>query len=151
MNNKEIVKKVYDIAKNVVKKFDLDLFDVKYYNQSGKWILEIVIDNPNDYVSTIDCEKVSREIEFELDALDIIPKRYYLTVSSPGLDRPLRNIDDFKRFKNHKVKIVTFENKTIIGYISDVLEEKIIITLETGNNQNVEFKNIKKANLEIEF
>ncbi|MCD6104777.1 MAG: ribosome maturation factor [Thermosipho sp. (in: Bacteria)] len=151
MINKQIIEKVYDLAKNVVKKFNLDLFDVKYYNQSGKWILEIVIDNPYDYVSTVDCEKVSREIEIELDALNIIPKRYYLTVSSPGLDRPLRNLDDFKRFKGHKAKIITIDNKMIIGQIMDIRGEEIIIILENGNNEKINFQSIKKANLEIEF
>jgi ribosome maturation factor RimP len=151
MNNNQIVEKVLDLAKNVVKKFNLELFDVKYYNQAGKWILEIVIDNPYDYVSTIDCEKVSRAIEFELDSLNIIPKRYYLTVSSPGLDRPLRSLDDFKRFKGHNAKITTTDNKTLVGKIMDVINDEVIITLENGTNEKMEFRKIKKANLEIEF
>ncbi|SHH19704.1 ribosome maturation factor RimP [Thermosipho atlanticus] len=150
MKNNELIKKVKELAKSATEKYGLELFDVKYYNQSGKWILEIIIDNPFDYVSTTDCEKVSREIEATLDMLDIIPKRYFLTVSSPGLDRPLRNINDFIRFQNKKAKIIT-KTKTIIGQILNVENNVIYILLENGNTERINYSEIEKANLEIEF
>ncbi|WP_126992425.1 ribosome maturation factor RimP [Thermosipho globiformans] len=147
---KEIVLKVKEIAENACKKYNLELFDIKYYNKSGKWFLEIVIDNPLDYVSTKDCENISREVEFQLDKLDIIPQRYYLTVSSPGLDRPLRNIDDFKRFINNKVKI-KLENETIIGYIKDVKDSVIFLEENNKKIKEIKYNQIKKANLEIDI
>jgi len=89
LSPKEIEKRVSEIAKPIVEGFGLILFDVKYKMQSGRWVLTIVIDKLNDYVSTKDCELVSYEIEKKLDSNDLIPGRYYLEVSSPGLDRPL--------------------------------------------------------------
>ncbi|MBB6061698.1 ribosome maturation factor RimP [Thermosipho japonicus] len=147
---KEIVLKVKEIAESACKKYNLELFDIKYYNKSGKWFLEIVIDNPLDYVSTKDCENISREVEFQLDELDIIPQRYYLTVSSPGLDRPLRSIDDFKRFINNKVKI-KLENETIIGYIKDVKDSVIFLEENNKKIKEIKYTQIKKANLEIDI
>ncbi|ACJ76164.1 Ribosome maturation factor rimP [Thermosipho africanus H17ap60334] len=147
---KEIVSKVKEIAESACKKYNLELFDIKYYNKSGKWFLEIVIDNPLDYVSTKDCENISREVEFQLDKLDIIPQRYYLTVSSPGLDRPLRSIDDFKRFINNKVKI-KLENETIIGYIKDVKDSVIFLEENNKKIKEIKYNQIKKANLEIDI
>ncbi|MBO8161598.1 MAG: ribosome maturation factor [Thermosipho sp. (in: Bacteria)] len=150
MKNREIIDKVTKIAEKAVKKFNLELFDVKYYNQAGKWVLEIIIDNPLDYVSTKDCENVSREIESELDNLELIHTKYYLTVSSPGLDRPLRNIQDFIRFKGHKAKIKT-KNNVIIGVISEVHDETITIQLDNNKVEKINYSNIEKANLEINF
>lgn len=147
---KEIVSKVKEIAESACKKYNLELFDIKYYNKSGKWFLEIVIDNPLDYVSTKDCENISREVEFQLDKLDIIHQRYYLTVSSPGLDRPLRSIDDFKRFINNKVKI-KLENVTIIGYIKDVKDSVIFLEENNKKIKEIKYNQIKKANLEIDI
>lgn len=144
-----IIKQVSKIAEKACQKFNLELFDVKYYNKSGKWFLEIIIDNPVDYVSTKDCENVSREIELQLDSLNLIPQRYYLTVSSPGLNRPLRNIRDFKRFINNKVKI-NLEKESLIGYIKDVYDSKILLDIN-GEEKEINYEEIKNANLEIDF
>ncbi|ABR31260.1 ribosome maturation factor RimP [Thermosipho melanesiensis] len=146
---KDIVSQVKDIAQKICEEFHLELFDVKYYNKSGRWFLEIIIDNPYDYISTKDCENVSRKLEFELDKINIIPNKYYLTVSSPGLNRPLRNVKDFERFTGKKAKIKTREN-TYIGYIKNVVDN--IITFETdGKFIEFKFEEIKKANLEIDI
>ncbi|MFN3328334.1 MAG: ribosome maturation factor RimP, partial [Fervidobacterium pennivorans] len=118
LSPKEIEKRVSEIAKPIVESLGLVLFDVKYKMQSGRWVLTVVIDKLNDYVSTKDCELVSYEIEKELDSSDLIPGRYYLEVSSPGLDRPLRSIEDFKRFEGSLAKVKT--NKTLKGYIKVV-------------------------------
>ncbi|WP_407701730.1 ribosome maturation factor RimP [Thermosipho ferrireducens] len=145
-----IKKQVTKIADKIVKEVGLELFDVRFYNKSGRWILEVIIDNPSGYINHLDCEKVSRALEVELDNLDLITKRYYLEVSSPGLDRPLRNKKDFERFKNHLAKIKTNE-KTYIGKIVDVNDERVVLKNQKQGEIVVEFKNIKKANLEIEF
>jgi len=149
LSAKEIEKRVAELVKPVVEKHGLVLFDVKYKLQSGRWILTIVIDKLEDYVSTKDCENVSYEVERILDSEDLIPGRYYLEVSSPGLDRPLRSIDDFKRFVGSYAKVKT--TKTVRGYIRnvDTENEKIVIEVD-GKEITFDYKDIKSANLEIE-
>ncbi len=148
LSQREIVSKVSEIAKPIAESFGLELFDVKYGSKGGRWILTIVIDKENDYVSTQDCEKVSMVVEKELDRLDIIPGRYYLEVASPGLDRPLRNKKDFERFKGSFAKVKA--DKTYKGYIKDVLEEEIVLDVD-GTDVRIQLSNIKNANLEIDF
>jgi len=150
LNPKQIVEKVTEIAKPIVSSMGLELFDVKYKSQGGKWILTVVIDKVDDYVSTRDCELVSYQIERELDAQDIIPGRYFLEVSSPGLDRPLRKLEDFERFKGKLAKVKA--KKTYTGYIKDVnLQTGEIILEIDGESVIVNFAEVKSANLEIEF
>jgi ribosome maturation factor RimP len=149
LSPKEIEKKVSEIAKPIVESLGLVLFDVKYKMQSGRWVLTVVIDKLNDYVSTKDCELVSYEIEKELDSRDLIPGRYYLEVSSPGLDRPLRSIEDFKRFEGSLAKVKT--NKTLKGYIKVVDLENGTIVLEVeGKEVTISYNDIKSANLEVD-
>jgi len=150
LSPKEIEKKISELVKPIIERNGLELFDVKYKLQSGKWILTIIIDKRDDYVSTRDCELVSYEIEKVLDKEDLIPGRYFLEVASPGLDRPLRTIEDFKRFQGNYAKVKT--NKTIRGYIKDVNLETGEIILDVDEKEEiVNFSDIKSANLEVDM
>ncbi|AMW32630.1 ribosome maturation factor RimP [Fervidobacterium changbaicum] len=149
LSPKEIEERVSEIAKPIVEGFGLMLFDVKYKMQSGRWVLTIVIDKREDYVSTRDCELVSYEIEKQLDSTDLIPGRYYLEVSSPGLDRPLRSLEDFKRFEGNLAKVKT--TKTFRGYIKSVNTENGEIVLEVeGKDVKINYNDVKSANLEVD-
>src|SRR3954471_19760781 len=64
---------------------------------------------PEESVSIEDCEQVNREMGTILDVEDPLPSTYALEVSSPGLDRPLRGEDDYRRFAGRLAKIVVSE------------------------------------------
>ena len=134
----------------------MELIDIEYKmgRGRGRGILRLYIDKP-DGVKIDDCERVSKRIDSILDNSDIIGGRYLLEVSSPGLDRPLKKEEDFKRFIGRPIKVKTFSpidnQKTFVGTLKDYKEE--VVTLETKEEKIIEIpmKNIAKANLEIEF
>src|SRR5213076_3236648 len=72
----------------------------------------IQIDRPGpaataeDSVSVEDCANVSRDLSAILDVEDVVPSAYVLEVSSPGLNRPLRHADDYRRFAGRRAKLV---------------------------------------------
>ena len=78
-------------------------------------VLRVQIDRPGpaataeDSVSVEDCARVSRDLSAVLDVEDIVPTAYTLEVSSPGLDRPLRGADDYRRFAGRRAKLVMRE------------------------------------------
>lgn len=150
LSPKEIASRVGEMAKPIIESLGYELLDVKYKLQAGRWVLTIVIDNPKDYVSTRDCEIVSYELEKELDASDLIPGSYILEVSSPGLDRPLRNINDFERFIGKLAKVKAA--RTYKGYIKavDKENEKIVLDVD-GKDVEINIGDVKSANLEIDF
>ncbi len=82
-----------------------------------------------------DCEKISRHIATVLDIEDPIQNAYNLEVSSPGIDRPLTKIDDFKRFKGETVKVrmnsMKDGRKRFRGKIS-IIDEDENIFFDTG-------------------
>jgi ribosome maturation factor RimP len=67
--------------------------------------LQIMAERPDGTFSIDDCEAVSRALSPLLDVEDVIPSRYHLEVSSPGIDRPLVRPTDFEVWAGHEVKI----------------------------------------------
>jgi ribosome maturation factor RimP len=132
----------------------MELVDIEYKMGKGRGILRLYIDKPEG-VKIDDCERVSKKIDPILDRSDIIRGHYFLEVSSPGLDRPLKREKDFKRFMGRLIKVKTFSpidnQKTFVGTLKDYKEE--IITLETREGKIIQISlgNITKANLEIEI
>lgn len=99
-----------------------------------------------------DCEKVSRQVAALLDVEDPIAGEYRLEVSSPGLERPLFNLEQFSRFQGRQVKIHLrqkhMDRKRIAGVILAVNDEDENIIIETEDFEyTVPAGLIEKANL----
>ncbi|WP_129408869.1 ribosome maturation factor RimP [Marinitoga lauensis] len=154
MNNiKDLIKEKAD---KIAKSMDLEIFDISLKKIRKKFKLEIIIDKLNGYVGIDECESFSREIEAYLDEKDLIETSYDLIVSSPGLDRPLRCLNDYIRFKGNLAKIILrerIENRTAIkGYIEDI-EKDIIFVKEKDSEKliRIPYNKILRANLEIDL
>jgi ribosome maturation factor RimP len=67
--------------------------------------LQIMAERPDGSFTIDDCEQASRAISPLLDVEDVISNRYFLEMSSPGIDRPLVRTEDFERWAGHEAKI----------------------------------------------
>lgn len=138
------------LAENVTEDLGLELVDVKFGSFGKQLHLTIFIDKPGG-VSLDDCEKVSRALGVLLDGEDPIPHRYFLEVSSPGPERPLKKEADFRRFLEHDVQIRTVEKIDGRRNFKGVLKkfQDNFITIETGENEQIriDYKEVAKANL----
>src|ERR1700730_14763478 len=89
-----------------------EIVDVQFRREASGMVLRIRIDRPGpaataeECVSVADCAAVSRDLSAVLDVEDIVPTAYTLEVSSPGLDRPLRHADDYRRFAGRRATLV---------------------------------------------
>src|SRR5919205_4087879 len=98
------LEQVRTVAARVAADYGLEIFDVQFRREAGGMVLRVQIDRPGpaataeDSVSVDDCANVSRDLSAILDVEDVVPSAYTLEVSSPGLDRPLRHEDDYRRF-----------------------------------------------------
>ncbi|MBI4595058.1 MAG: ribosome maturation factor RimP, partial [Candidatus Tectomicrobia bacterium] len=100
---------VTGMAKKVIESEGLSLFDIEYKNEGRRRVLRIFIDSPEG-VSLDDCENISRQLSHLLDLEEvIIDEPYVLEVSSPGLDRKLRHVEDYRCYIGRLVKIKTAE------------------------------------------
>lgn len=117
-------------------------------------VIRVFIDKPGG-LSVEHCADVSRAIEARLDSEDLIPNKFVLEVSSPGLERELYSLDDFRRFSGKLVKIKTDKeiegSKTIIGRIEAVEEESVKLQIRNGKSVLIPYSGIVKANLKVDL
>lgn len=119
----KITEAVDQAVRAAVEALGFELDEVEYQKEHGNWVLTLYIDAPGG-VSLDDCERVSRTVDPILDEADPIPEAYYLSVSSIGIDRPLKKDKDFARNVGSKldVKLYAPVNKkkeftgTLISY-----------------------------------
>lgn len=82
------------------------------------------------------CGELSRAIGRELDRIDPFESAYTLEVSSPGLDRPLEKVSDFRRSKGERVRVQLVEPldgaTQIEGMLDSVEQEKLVISTDKG-------------------
>ena len=94
-----------------------ELVDVEYVSEDGGWVLRVYIDRPSletppaaaplppSAICLADCQTASRHLGTVLDVEDLIPNAYRLEVSSPGIERPLRQERDFLRFAGRAARV----------------------------------------------
>jgi ribosome maturation factor RimP len=88
-----------DIVVNELEPLGLELFELHSRGTKSRPILDVRIERKDgETVKVEDCARASRAIEAKLDEANIAGTRYVLEVSSPGVERPLRNAGDWKRF-----------------------------------------------------
>src|SRR4051794_29063184 len=123
----DIAHQVREVAARVASVYGLDIFDVQFRREAHGMVLRVQIDRPGtgateeESVSVEDCARVSRDLSAILDVEDIVPIAYTLEVSSPGLDRPLRDAADYRRFTGRRAKLVMRERVDGQGFFRGTL------------------------------
>jgi ribosome maturation factor RimP len=156
-----VEEQVRTVAARVAASYGLEIFDVQYRREGQGMVLRVLIDRPGpaekaeDSVSVDDCAKVSRDLSAIFDVEDVVPTSYTLEVSSPGLDRPLRRADDYRRFAGRRAKLVTREpvdgQSFFRGTLGGIDAQDVLIDAEDGRRHRVPLMVISRANLEVEF
>lgn len=153
MAKSTIVEKVTEAIRPAIDEANLELVDVEYVKEGGNWYLRVFIDKPGG-VDLDDCQAVSEKIDTILDELDPIPQAYFLEVSSPGLERPLKKPEDFHRFKGHLVHITTFAPvdgaKSFTGKLLDYTNEGIRLDVK-GKRILLPHQQVAASRLAVEF
>jgi ribosome maturation factor RimP len=152
----EILERVRRIAAPLAAQEGLELVDVELGGAGGRQALRLFIDKAGG-VSLDDCSSVSRSVSAALDVEDPIDGAYDLEVSSPGLDRPLRTEEHFRKFAGEKVRVRTFgpvpecENrKTFVGILKGYEDGKVMVDVD-GKVFHVPHTQVSKANVEPVF
>ena len=100
-----VVERVRETAARVAASYGLDIFDVQFRREASGMVLRVQLDRPGtaataeESVSVEDCARVSRDLSAIFDVDDVVPTAYILEVSSPGLDRPLRQAGRLRAFR----------------------------------------------------
>src|SRR2546422_11281617 len=140
----DVVGQIRSMASRVAAGYGLEIFDVQFRREAHGMVLRIQIDRPGpaataeDSVSVEDCARVSRDLSAILDVEDVVPTSYTLEVSSPGLDRPLRHADDYRRFSGRRAKLVMREavdgQKFFKGQLGGVEQDEVLVVIINGDD-----------------
>jgi ribosome maturation factor RimP len=149
--DRDLIPSLWSMIEPVLDPEGIELVDVEYKFEGGRWVLRLFIDTPNG-VTLADCELVSREVGALLDIKDPIEHRYVLEVSSPGINRVLRKEKDFQQFAGSPVWIRTRRKLTgrrnFRGILKGIENSAIVLEID-GARVEIEPQNIEKANLDL--
>lgn len=138
MSKKAIIKSVKNDCEKIATDLNYELVDLEYVKESGNYYLRVYVDKPGG-ITLDDCQIMSKSLSEKLDENDPFPEAYYLEVSSPGLDRPLKTDKDLKRNigKDIELKLYSALNnrKNYEGKLVDYNNMEVII--DSGNDDRI--------------
>ena len=154
INSREMLKSVRDMSQTIADELDFELVDLEYIKEFGNYFLRVYIDKIGG-VSTDDCEKMSERLSIALDEKDPIKEAYYLEISSPGLDRPLKTDKDLNRNLGNDVEIKLYKSlnnkKNYEGTLASFNDDEITIENNQGNTFSLPRELISIVRLAIKF
>ncbi len=154
-----VVETVRALVTPIVDENEFELVDVEFVKEGKNWFLRVFIDKPNG-IDIEECAIVSEKLSEKLDSLDPdpIPQAYFLEVSSPGAERPLKKEADYIAALNEYVHVSLYQSiegeKQYEGFLKTLNEEELtlLIRIKTREKEiRVARKNIAKARLAIQF
>jgi ribosome maturation factor RimP len=146
---KQFLAAVTRLAEPLCSSQGMELVHVEYRREVGGRVLRLYIYNPGG-VKLDDCVDVSRELSDILDARTDAGAPYRLEVSSPGIERPLGKLEDFRRFAGRKAKVRTREalegRRNYTGVIKAVIDGTVQMDVD-GSTVGIDHDNISRARL----
>ena len=137
-NKRELIETITPVVENTAMRYGLIPLEILFERENNRHFLRIFIYSPDHNVSHLDCENMSRGLGDMLD--ELIPFKYFLEVSSPGLDRKFKSEKEYIVFKGHDV-IIKLKN-SVDGISEKTFEAKLLdyneafgIKIEIGNQE----------------
>lgn len=155
--SKKVTEVVEELALPILEELQLELVEVEYVKEGKSWFLRVYIDKETG-VDIDDCGNVSEKLSEKLDEVDPIPQNYFLEVSSPGAERPLKKEKDFLNAIGKNVYIKTYEpildEKEFEGILTSFNGEEVTLEVRIKTRKKtivIPFEKVAKARLAITF
>lgn len=123
INRFEVLEKITPLIENTAMRFGYIPIEIEFVKENHRWFLRIYLYSKEKDVTLDDCEKVTRSLSDFLD--ELIPVKYYLEVSSPGLERKFKSNKEFLIFKNRRISLklkTPLENETEKIFKGEILD-----------------------------
>lgn len=147
MAGKEVL--LADMVAPVATALGLHLWGIEYISHAKQSVVRIYIDDPEG-VDVDDCAKLSRQVSSLFDVEDPIMGEYNLEVSSPGMDRPLFTLDQYRPYIGERIKVklrTPFEGRrNFVGQLTGIEDEDVVVAVDSEEFL-LPFDLIDKANL----
>ncbi len=170
--SRNVQQQLWELAEPVVLARNLHLVELEYVRQK-EWVVRLFLERPDvtiipglgvapgEGIGLGECAEVGRELSALLDVADVVHHEYRLEVSSPGVQRPLRKLDDFVKFCGCQVRVKSFSpvaaiepkgaspSRNFFGILEQVDRdlEHIEVTVD-GRRYHIPLEQITKAHIE---
>ncbi|MDF0642875.1 MAG: ribosome maturation factor RimP [Nitrospira sp.] len=153
--SRPVVERITEAISPILWTLGLELVDVLCVGQGSRSVIRVFIDKPGG-VTLSDCERAHVVLGPALDVADPFPHAYTLEVSSPGLDRPFKRIQDYRRAIGKGISLKLKEpcagQWRIVGRLTDVTEQVVTIAVADPPPErilNLDLESIVEAKLVV--
>jgi len=153
----KVTELVQELAKPIVEELGLEIVDVEYVKEGKQYFLRVFIDKETG-VDIEECAAVSERLSEKLDEVDPIPHNYYLEVSSPGAERPLKKKEDFVKAVGKQVHVKTYEpiegERQFEGKLTAFDGQQLTVEIRIGPRRKmilIPFEKVARARLAVSF
>lgn len=159
MSNNDVIAAVTTLVTPILDQYDFELFDLEFTKEGQSWYLRVYIDKPGG-ITLEDCATVSDQLSEALDNVDPdpIPQAYFLEVSSPGAERPLKRERDYENALNEYINVSLYQaiagKKVYEGTLIELTPDELTLDYldKTRHKQiTIDRQKIAKARLAIKF
>ena len=151
----QVVKTTEELIQPILQENDLELVDIEYVKEGKNWFLRVYIDKDGG-VDITDCGSVSEQLGEQLDKHDPIKDPYFLEVSSPGAERPLKRKQDFLKYLNQSIYVKLYEpidgSKEYQGMLRNFVDDTVTMEyMDKTRKKQIEipYQKIAKARLAV--
>jgi ribosome maturation factor RimP len=149
-----IIRQFEALAAPIVEEEGLEIWAADLRQENGRWILRLMLEHERG-ASLDDLTRVHRQLSDVLDVHDIVPWRYTLEVSSPGVNRPLVKPDHYRRYLGQRVRIQTKNaqggRRMFLGILEQMEDDRVCIVDGDVGEVWISLDNVRKAATEYEF
>ncbi|KGR86453.1 ribosome maturation factor RimP [Lysinibacillus odysseyi] len=149
---------IEELVTPITTELNLELVDVEFVKEGRNWFLRVYVDTPEGGIDIDQCAQVSERLSLILDEKDPIEQNYYLEVSSPGAERPIKKETDFEKAVGKYIYVKTYEPikdmKEFQGYLTAYNEEGLSMEIRIKTrkvNVQIEKEKVAQARYAIDF
>ena len=156
INRHEVLEKITPLIENTAMRYGYIPIEIEFIKENHRWFLRIYLYSKEKDVTLDDCESVTRSLNDFLD--ELIPVKYYLEVSSPGLERKFKSEKEFLYFQGRRISLKLkepLENETEKIFKGEIIdwdenEGLTFLRFEDGEELKIPKTNIQSAKLYID-
>ncbi|WP_082234161.1 ribosome maturation factor RimP [Halobacillus massiliensis] len=155
--SKNVTEVTQELVTPILDQLNLELVDIEFKKEGKNWFLRVFVDKPGG-IDIEECGKVSEQLSEKLDEVDPIEQAYFLEVSSPGAERPLKTPADFENYKGEFVYMKLYEpidgEKEFEGTLLQFENNTAVVEIQIKTRKKqlqVPYEKIAKANLAVTF
>ena len=149
---------ITELVTPITEELNLELVDVEFVKEGRNYFLRVYVDNPQESIDIDQCAQVSERLSLILDEKDPIEQNYYLEVSSPGAERPIKKPTDFEKAVGKYIYVKTYEPikdmKEFLGYLTAYTDEglQMEVRIKTRKiNVQIDKEKVAQARYAIDF